>query len=47
MYTNQLKDIYNGVHFFDKIAGWGCATLPKNATLQIFSKIFAQIYSFL
>ena len=29
MYENQLNDICNGVHFFDKIAGWGSATLPK------------------
>ena len=29
MHTNQLKDICNVVHFFDKIAGWGSATLPK------------------
>ena len=47
MYTNKLKDIFQGVHFFDKIAGWGSATLPKNALLQVFSIIFAQICSFL
>ena len=47
MYTNKLKDICNRVHFFDKIAGWGSATLPKKAPLQVFSIIFAQIYSFL
>ena len=29
MYTNQLKDVCNGVHFFDKIAGLGSASLPK------------------
>ena len=23
MYTNQLKDVCNGVHLFGKIAGWG------------------------
>ena len=22
MYANQLKDVCNGVHFFDKIVGW-------------------------
>ena len=47
MYTNKLKDIWNGVHFFDKIAGCGFATLSKNAPLQVFSIIFAQICSFL
>ena len=29
IYTMQLKDICNGVHFFHKIAGWESATLPK------------------
>ena len=43
MYTNQLKNVCYGVHFFDKIAGWGSATLPENAPLQVFSIIFAQI----
>ena len=35
MYTNQLKDIFNGVHSFDKIQNcrFGSATLPKNAPL--------------
>ena len=47
MYINKLKDICNGVHFFDKIAGCGFATLSKNAPLQVFSIIFAQICSFL
>ena len=47
MPTNQLKDICNGVHFFDKIAGWGSGTLPQNAPPQVFSIVFAQICSFL
>ena len=47
IYTNQLKDICNGVHFFDKIEGWGSANLPKNTYLQVFSIICAQICSFL
>ena len=47
MYPNQLKDICNGVHFFDKAAGWGYATLPKNAPLQVFSINFARFCSFL
>ena len=29
MYINQLKDVSNEVHFYDKIAGWGSAILPK------------------
>ena len=33
IYINQLKDISNGVHFFDKIAGWRSANLPKNASI--------------
>ena len=45
MYTNQLEDICNGVHFFNKIAG--SVTLPKNAPLEVFPIIFAQICSFL
>ena len=47
MCSNKLKGICNGVHFFDKTAGWGPATLPKNAPLQVFSIIFAQICSVL
>ena len=47
MYTKQLKGICHEAHFFDKIAGWGFATLPKSAPLQVFSIIFAQICSFL
>ena len=46
MYTNQLK-ICNGVHFLDKIAGWGSAAFPKNAPPQVFFIFFAQICSFL
>ena len=29
MKTNYLKNISNVVHFFDKVAGWVSATLPK------------------
>ena len=43
MYTNQLKDVCNRAHFFDKITGWGSAILPKYASLQVFFKIFDQI----
>ena len=46
MHTDKLKDIYNGVYLSDKIAGWGSATLPKHAPLQVVSIIFAQICSF-
>ena len=47
MYTNKLNDIFKGVHFLDKTAGRRSATLPKNVPPQVFSIIFAQIYSFL
>ena len=47
MYTNKLNDIFKGVHFLDKTAGRRSATLPKNVPSQVFSIIFAQIYSFL
>ena len=33
MKTNYLKNISNGVHFFDKAAGRVSATLPKMYTL--------------
>ena len=44
MYTNQLT---NEVHFFDNFLGWGSASLPKYAPLQVFNKIlctFVAIY---
>ena len=48
MYTKHLKDICNGVHFFlAKLQVDGRQLYQKYVPLQIFSKIFAQIYSFL
>ena len=39
-YTNKLKDICNGVHFSDKIAGGGSVTLPKNAQFLLRFVVF-------
>ena len=47
MFTSQLKDIWNGVYFYDEIADWESATLPKNAALKAFPIVFAHISSFL
>ena len=33
MKTDYLKNISNGVHFFDKAVGWVSATLPKMYSL--------------
>ena len=33
MQTNYLENICNEVHFFDKVAGWVSATLPKMYSL--------------
>ena len=33
MQTNFMKNTSNGVHFFDKVAGEGSATLPKMYSL--------------
>ena len=44
MHTNQLT---NGVYFFDKVAGWVSATLPKICSPTRIFNICAQICSYL
>ena len=45
IYTNQLKDVCNGVDFFDKIAGWGSAILPKICfSTSIFQDFWSDLY---
>ena len=46
MYTNQLNDVCNGVHFFlTKLQIVGVQFYLKYASLHVFFKIFAQICS--
>ena len=43
MYTNQLKDVCNEVHFLTKLQAEGLQSYQKYASLQVFFKIFDQI----
>ena len=43
MYTNQLKDVCNGVHFLTELQAEGLQFYQKYASLQVFFKIFDQI----
>ena len=43
MYTNQLRDVCDGVHFFTKLQAEGLQFFQKYASLQGSFKIFDQI----
>ena len=43
IYTNQLRDVCNEVHFLTKLQAEGLQSYEKNASLQVFFKIFDQI----
>ena len=47
MHINQLKGICNAVHFLTKLQVEGPLLYQKYATMQVLSKSFAQICSFL
>ena len=43
MYTSQLKDVCNGVHFLTKLQAENLQFYQKYASLQVFFNIFDQI----